>query len=92
VKRAASAATGAPYGVKATCSLATTEAGFARAADHGAPTARIGSGGRRSPAGDGKCRGIHHGKGDESTLNFALAHETVPDQLFRQIPRRQLRR
>jgi hypothetical protein len=22
-------------------------------------------------AGDGKCRGIHHGKGDESTLNFA---------------------
>jgi hypothetical protein len=43
-------------------------------------------------AGDGKCRGIHHGKGGESTLNFALAHETVPDQLFRQIPRRQLRR
>ena len=39
-------------------------------------------------AGDGKCRGIHHGKGGESTLNFALAHETVPDQLFDKFPDR----
>jgi hypothetical protein len=39
-------------------------------------------------AGDSKCRGIHHGKGGESTLNFALAHETVPDQLFDKFPDR----